>query len=204
MRIFSRAAARRCRAHWRHSTRAPNGGVWPHSTTVCAGPTHRGRICRPLRRTDAPGPKRPAWPPDRVRRRGAAGSRNTAMRILHAPANVGNQPWVLSRYERQFGVASDLLINSAPAFGYSADRVLVRSEDSWEAQMRARLVAGLEVPLDYDAFHFYFGRTILGGWDEDDDGVGYRFLDLELAHRLGKPIVFTLQGCDARLAGEST
>ena len=126
------------------------------------------------------------------------------MRILHAPANVGNQPWVLSRYERQFGVASDLLINHTPSFGYPADRVLVRSEDPWEAQMRARLVAGLEAPLDYDAFHFYFGRTILGGWDEDDNGVGYRFLDLELAHRLDKPIVFTLQGCDARLAGEST
>lgn len=126
------------------------------------------------------------------------------MRILHAPANVGNQPWVLSRYERQLGLSSDLLVNFGTSFAYPADRVLVDPNDPWEAQMRARLRAGLQVPLDYDAFHFYFGRTILGGWDEDDNGIGYRYLDLELAHRLGKPIVFTLQGCDARLAGEST
>ena len=125
------------------------------------------------------------------------------MRVLHAPANVGNQPWVLSRYERQLGLASDLWINVTTSFAYSADRVLVRPDDPWDAQLRARLVAGLQAPLDYDAFHFYFGRTILGGWDEDDNGVGYRLLDLDLAHRLGKPIVFTLQGCDARLAGES-
>ena len=125
------------------------------------------------------------------------------MRVLHAPANVGNQPWVLSRYERQLGLSSDLWVNVTTSFAYAADRVLVRPDDPWDAQLRARLVAGLQAPLDYDAFHFYFGRTILGGWDEDDNGVGYRLLDLDLAHRLGKPIVFTLQGCDARLAGES-
>jgi hypothetical protein len=126
------------------------------------------------------------------------------MRILHAPANVGNQPWVLSRYERQLGVTSDLMITHRTSFAYPADRVLNRLDDPWEAQLRARLLVGLQAPLDYDAFHFYFGRTMLGGWDEDDNGSNYRYLDLELAHRLGKPIVFTLQGCDVRLAGEST
>ena len=125
------------------------------------------------------------------------------MRILHAPANIGNQPWVLSRYERQLGVASDLLSTYRTSFAYAADRVLTRVEDPWEAQLRARLLAGLQAPLDYDAFHFYFGQTMLGGWNEDN-GSDYRYLDLELAHHLGKPIVFTMQGCDARLAGESS
>ena len=161
-----------------------------------------------LRRADAP-----AAPSDGHARaeaaecprdRDAAGSGDTVMRILHAPANVGNQPWVLSRYERQLGHVSDLWVNLSTSFAYPADRVLVRPNDPREEQLRARLLAGLQVPLDYDAFHFYFGRTILGGWDEDDNGIGYRYLDLELAHRLDKPIVFTLQGCDARLASELT
>ena len=51
------------------------------------------------------------------------------MRILHAPANIGNQPWVLSRYERQLGVASDLLSTYRTSFAYAADRVLTRVED---------------------------------------------------------------------------
>ena len=68
------------------------------------------------------------------------------MRILHAPANIGNQPWVLSRYERQLGVASDLLSTYRTSFAYAADRVLTRVEDPWEAQLRARLLAGLQAP----------------------------------------------------------
>ena len=46
-----------------------------------------------------------------------------SLRVLHAPVNVGNQPWSLSRAERALGVKSDLIINYQTSFGYPADVV---------------------------------------------------------------------------------
>lgn len=113
------------------------------------------------------------------------------MRILHSPTNVGNQPWVLSRHERQLGFKSDLVINYATRFNYPADKVLGRETIS---DIARRLLFGLSAPFKYDIFHYYFGRSILHF---------VPFLDLRMAKALGKKIFFTLQGCDVRLAGES-
>ena len=125
------------------------------------------------------------------------------MRVLHAPVNIGNQPWVLSRYERQLGIESDFHVNFDGAFGYRADKVISKVGDKSPSELRNRLLAGLSAPLDYDVFHFYFGKTLLC-WDDYFSGDDYRYLDLEIAKRLGKPVFFTLQGCDVRIAGEST
>lgn len=125
------------------------------------------------------------------------------MRVLHAPVNVGNQPWVLSRYERRLGVDSDLVVNYSTSLTFPADKVVSGLGDKSEAALRARLLAGTQAPLDYDVFHFYFGRSLLC-WDDYVTGNDYEYLDLEIARRLGKPIIFTLQGCDVRLAGESS
>ncbi|MGY4472620.1 hypothetical protein ACVILL_000034, partial [Bradyrhizobium sp. USDA 3364] len=46
------------------------------------------------------------------------------MKILHGPVNVGNQPWVLSRAERQLGASSDVVVRNDTWLGYSADRML--------------------------------------------------------------------------------
>jgi hypothetical protein len=125
------------------------------------------------------------------------------MRVLHAPVNIGNQPWVLSRHERQLGIESDFHVNYAGAFGYQADKVISKVGDKSTAELRNRLTAALHAPLDYDVLHFYFGKTLLS-WDDYLSGDDYRYLDLEIANRLGKPVFFTLQGCDVRIAGEST
>jgi hypothetical protein len=125
------------------------------------------------------------------------------MRVLHAPINIGNQPWVLSRYEREFGVESDLHVTYTAAFDYGADRVISRNGGKSPADLRDRLLAGLRAPLDYDVLHYYFGKTLLC-WDDYVSGNDYRYLDLDVAKRLGKPVFFTLQGCDVRIAGEST
>jgi hypothetical protein len=125
------------------------------------------------------------------------------MRVLHAPINIGNQPWVLSRYERRLGVDSELHVNYATGFGYHADKIISRNGGKSAADLRERLSAGLKSPWDYDVFHYYFGRTLLC-WDDYVSGDDYRYLDLKIAKRLGKPVFFTLQGCDVRLAGESS
>jgi len=125
-----------------------------------------------------------------------------AMRVLHAPCNVGNQPWTLSRAERALGLESELVVNYGTKFQYPADRVLGpvgRREMNFQS---ARFTAAASAPYDYDAFHYYFGRS-LSVWDDLPDISPEHFEDLKKAKALGKTVVMTLQGCDARLAAES-
>lgn len=124
------------------------------------------------------------------------------MRVLHAPVNVGNQPWTLSRAERALGVKSDLVVNYNTWLGYPADRVLSEYRSNTRRDRLRRGIAGFTSPLRYNVLHYYFGRSLLL-WDDYGDGEGWPFLDLRWAKRLGRKVFFTLQGCDARLAGAS-
>lgn len=124
------------------------------------------------------------------------------MRILHAPVNVGNQPWTLSRAERELGASSDLVVNYSTWFGYPADRVLSDIAPRAARPLIRRFAFGLSAPFRYDVMHYYFGRSLLV-WDDLGERAGVPFLDLRLARALGRKVFFTLQGCDVRLAGES-
>jgi hypothetical protein len=131
------------------------------------------------------------------------------MRILHGPFNVGNQPWALSRAERRFGVASDLVVRTGTWLKYPADKILCDERAGpIENAIRSALFGFLAL-MRYDVLHYYFGLTFLY--------PGYRFpkgtlrgrllnrlslIDLSLAKWLGKKRFMTLQGCDVRLAGE--
>jgi hypothetical protein len=124
------------------------------------------------------------------------------MRVLHAPVNVGNQPWSLSRAERELGVASDLVVHHSTWPGYPADRALGRPSGVAAVQRARRLIWGVTAPFRYDVLHYYFGRSLLS-WKDHGPDSGLPLLDLRLAKRLGRKVFLTLQGCDVRLAGES-
>lgn len=124
------------------------------------------------------------------------------MKILHTPANVGNQPWILSRHERELGVQSDLVINYGTWLNYPADRILGVAGRMSAMDIIRRAFFGFTAPFIYDVFHYNFGRTSLY-WDDWAKWNGFPFLDLRMAKKLGKPVFMTLQGCDIRLAGES-
>jgi hypothetical protein len=129
-------------------------------------------------------------------------SPNEHMRVLHAPVNVGNQPWTLSRAERRLGLESDVVVNYQTSFGYPADRVLGSLNSRNVLELINRAIFGWTAPLRYHVLHYYFGRSLLV-WDDLPDINRVPFADLKLARRLGRRIFMTLQGCDARLAGES-
>jgi hypothetical protein len=124
------------------------------------------------------------------------------MRVLHAPVNVGNQPWSLSRAERELGLASDLVVHHSTWPGYPADRVLGRPGEPAVFQAARRLLWGATAPFRYDVLHYYFGRSLLS-WKDHGPDTGWPLLDLRLAKRFGRKVFLTLQGCDVRLAGES-
>jgi len=124
------------------------------------------------------------------------------VRVLHAPVNIGNQPWMLSRAERRLGLESDLVVNYQTWLGYPADRVLSEYGAGTFKHLAARASFGALAPWRYDVLHFYFGRSSLC-WDDLPKYKALAFLDLKMAKRLGKRVFMTLQGCDVRLAGES-
>ena len=128
------------------------------------------------------------------------------MRVLHGPVNVGNQPWVLSRAERRIGLKSELVVNYSTWLDYPADRVLSRYGDKSPIALMRRFAFGLTAPFRYDVLHYYFGRSMLT-WDRYvpgfREGNWLYFRDLKMARALGRTILFTLQGCDVRLAVRS-
>lgn len=131
------------------------------------------------------------------------------MKILHGPVNVGNQPWALSRAERRLGVASDLVVRSGTWLNYPADRTLSRDGSSLSEIAVRSVLFGLGVPWKYDVLHLYFGQTFLSPGRSFFkrhlfERIYDRFstIDLRVAKLLGRKRFMTLQGCDARLAGE--
>lgn len=124
------------------------------------------------------------------------------MRVLHAPVNIGNQPWVLSRYERELGLHSDLVVNYGTWLGLPADRTLGEYGKRDAATVIRRLLWGIGAPFRYDVLHYYFGRSLMS-WDDWARGWKRPFLDLRIGRRLGRKVFMTLQGCDVRMASES-
>lgn len=131
------------------------------------------------------------------------------MRILHGPANVGNQPWTLSRAERALGHKSDVVQNYGTWIGYPADRTLSEYARNTRKAHFARSLFSLLAPFRYQVIHYSFGRSFML-WDDfgmvlgrspEEDHKALR--DVRLARRLGRRLVMTLQGCDARQADVS-
>jgi hypothetical protein len=121
------------------------------------------------------------------------------MRIVHGPVNVGNQPYVLSRYERRLGADSSLVVNYGTWLEYGADRTLGTLSDRNARTVFRRLRFGMTAPFRFDVLHYYFGRSFLC-WDDYGDPNWLWFRDLRLAKRLGRTIFMTLQGCDVRVS----
>ncbi|HXG46764.1 MAG TPA: hypothetical protein VNO52_04005, partial [Methylomirabilota bacterium] len=113
------------------------------------------------------------------------------LRVLHGPVNVGNQPWVLSRYERRLGVRSDLAVNYSTWLGYPADVCLSPLQRRSALDVARRFAFGATAPLRYDVLHYYFGRSFLC-WDDYGPPNRLWFADLKLAKRLGRKVFMTL------------
>jgi hypothetical protein len=126
----------------------------------------------------------------------------SALRVLHGPVNVGNQPWVLSRHERALGADSSLVVSYGTWLEYGADRTLgAYGERSLGSRVR-RLAFGLRAPFRFDVLHYYFGRTFLT-WEDHAGSHPLWLADLKLARRLGRKVFMTFQGCDVRISRRS-
>lgn len=120
------------------------------------------------------------------------------MRVLHCPTDTGGHAWGLSRAERSLGVESDVMVRRSSRHGFPTDVSLRLREGSLAAQV-ARVCAFVARAIRrYDVFHFNWGMSIV-----DHRYWNIHYLELPLLKRLGKRIVMTFQGCDARIKTES-
>ena len=127
-----------------------------------------------------------------------------ALRVLHAPTAVGGHPGGLARAERELGLDSRSVSLFPHPFGYDVDEVLGRDGDGALRRYlnRARLLARMRAA---DVVHFNFGEPLfpvpqgVGGVTEAI-ARALALRDLPILRRLGKRVVVTFQGDDARQA----
>lgn len=126
------------------------------------------------------------------------------LRILHAPTAVGGHPGGLARAERELGLDSTSVSLFPHPFGHEVGEVLGRDGDSIARRYanRARLLLRM---CSVDVVHFNFGEPLFPvpqGVHGTTAAVARMIAlrDLPLLRRLGKRIVVTFQGDDARQA----
>ena len=115
------------------------------------------------------------------------------MRILHTPTNTGGHPIGLSLAERELGYDSEVVTFDPNRFAFAVDRSMHREGAPPWRTVPDRLRFLAEAIRRYDVFHFNFGSTILPIW-----GHPIALDELPLLRHLGKTVIATFQGDDAR------
>jgi glycosyltransferase involved in cell wall biosynthesis len=142
-------------------------------------------------------------------------SMQTSLRVLHWPTMTGGNPQSLARAERALGVVSRSVVMAANYLNYATDEILLngRSDPLTREWQRLRMLwRGMR---EFDVLHFNNGHSLTPvcspiiheGTSRYPAALNrlYRayarlieLRDLPLLERLGKGIVVTFQGDDAR------
>ncbi|MFN8490933.1 MAG: glycosyltransferase [Caldilineaceae bacterium] len=135
------------------------------------------------------------------------------IRVLHCPNLVGGNPQGLARAERELGLASYAVAFRQNYLQYKTDEVLFAPNDHLVMQEIKRWKFLWRVLRQFDIIHFNFGESLMPirrGWGAANLPAKrklnvfdwYRewleLQDLPLLKRMGKGIVVTFQGDDAR------
>lgn len=114
------------------------------------------------------------------------------MKVLHLPTDVGGNVFNLSAAERKLGVKSDVALYTDHYFRYDNDAINLHLNEKNVLQKVFTLFKFIKNHLNYDIYHFNFGQSFFNHMGAFD------LLDLPILKRLGKGIVVTFQGCEAR------
>ena len=112
----------------------------------------------------------------------------SALRVLHAPAEIAGQASVLAKALRELGVEARSLAYNPGFPQYQPDEM--RPYDALPPLPRylGYLGSALRHLGRWDVYHFHFGRTLIPPHN----------LDLPLAGVFGARVVFHYHGCDVR------
>ena len=117
------------------------------------------------------------------------------MRVLHCPSNTAGNSWGLSQAERKLGLVSDTMILRQNWLDYPMDINLHLDRRSPVLSAIRLTNFFVNALTKYDVFHFDFGESMM------PMGVlpqAFDYFDVRILNTLGKKIVATYHGCDAR------
>jgi hypothetical protein len=115
------------------------------------------------------------------------------VRVLHAPLNVANDAWSLSRGQRALGVSANVAALRSGPFVHRPDIDLELAERGMVSRQLTKIGFTARALATYDVFHFSFAASII------DYGDGpFCLMDLITASRLGRRVAMTFHGCDVR------
>jgi hypothetical protein len=137
------------------------------------------------------------------------------IRVLHCPTMIGGHPQQLARAERQVGLNSWAVAFSQTHFAYASDEILWGKGDGYLLREIRRWKILRRAVHHFDVIHFNFGSSILPSRIPINSHAGnskdyllrklynvyaqlFELRDLPLLRKIGKGIVVTYQGDDAR------
>ncbi|WP_182379017.1 glycosyltransferase family 4 protein [Nocardioides sp. WS12] len=112
------------------------------------------------------------------------------MRVLQAPVNIANQPWLMAQGLRQAGHEVEVWQFREHPFGYPVDRTVDVTAGPL-AILRTLMEA---VEQGFDVVHFHYASSLV----PQREFLPW-FWDLPVWRSLGVTVVFTFHGSDARL-----
>ncbi len=138
-----------------------------------------------------------------------------SMRVLHCPTMTGGNPQGLARAERKLGLKSWAVAFSKTHFAYSSDEILWPNGQNYLRREIQRWHLFYRAMRHFDIIHFNFGSSILpsripiGFLKENRNrwllrrlfncyALLFELRDLAFLKKMGKGIVVTYQGDDAR------
>ena len=113
------------------------------------------------------------------------------MRILHAPKNIANQAWYVTRALRRLGHEAEVWEYGESPFGFPTDRTI----DSTGRDPKVLWDTFMEALPRFDVLHFHFAQSLFPNqW-----GGMPPLWDLPIYRILGKRVFFTFHGTDCRI-----
>ncbi len=112
----------------------------------------------------------------------------SALRVLHAPAEIAGQASVLARALRGLGVEAHSLAYNPGFPQYQPDEMRPYDDQPPLPRYLGYLASTLRNLRRWDVCHFHFGRTLIPPHN----------FDLPLHRALGRRVVFHYHGCDVR------
>lgn len=112
----------------------------------------------------------------------------SALRVLHAPAEIAGQASVLARALRGLGVEAHSLAYNPGFPQYQPDEMQPYDDLPPLPRYLGYLASTLRNLRHWDVCHFHFGRTLIPPHN----------FDLPLHRALGRRVVFHYHGCDVR------
>lgn len=137
------------------------------------------------------------------------------IRVLHCPTSVAGNPEGLARAERELGLESRTVAFRENFYRYKPDELLFTGGENFIGKERKLWGLVWRAARRFDIIHYNFGTTIMPWYYPEQKYVGTKLplfaydlwdaylrrqdmCDLPILKRLGKGIVVTYQGDDAR------